>query len=128
VFVTDIMLQVTPFMLLVSLFTIAMLTFAIAGLALGLGTLYPEFQSENAAQIPTSFGGLLFMMSAIAVIGAVIILEARPVYMYLSARTFGTEISSTEMVAGFAAAGMVCMLATFLPLWLAVRRLREGER
>jgi ABC-2 type transport system permease protein len=123
VFVTDVMLQVTPFMLLVSMLTIALLTFAIAGLALGLGAIYPEYQSENAAQIPTSFGGLVFMMSAIGVIGAVIILEARPVYMYLSARAFGTSTSTTEMVVGFAGAGLVCLVATFLPLWLAVRKL-----
>ena len=50
-----------------------MMTFAIAGLAIGFGTLFPQFETENAAQIPTSFGGLLFMMSAIAVIGGVVI-------------------------------------------------------
>ncbi|HUF65547.1 MAG TPA: hypothetical protein VMM17_06170 [Gemmatimonadaceae bacterium] len=128
VFVTDVLLQVTPFMMLVSIFTVAMMTFAISGLALGLGTLFPEFQTENAAQIPTSFGGVLFMMSAIALIGAVIILEARPVYIYLSARSFGTESSAADMVLGFAGAGAVCIAATFIPLWLAVRRLSRGEK
>ncbi|HEX6251729.1 MAG TPA: hypothetical protein VFZ56_09875, partial [Gemmatimonadaceae bacterium] len=127
VFVTDVLLQVTPFMMLVSIFTVAMMTFAISGLALGLGTLFPEFQTENAAQIPTSFGGVLFMMSAIALIGAVIILEARPVYMYLSARSFGTDTSTADMIVGFAGAAVVCLAATFIPLWLAVRRLSRAE-
>jgi ABC-2 type transport system permease protein len=127
VFITDVLLQITAFMMLVSLLTVALLTFAIAGLALGLGTLFPEFQTENAAQIPTSFGGLLFMMSAIGVIGIVVMLEARPVYMYLSAQAFGTETSVHEMVIGFSAAGAVCLIATFVPLWLAVRRLSAGD-
>ena len=39
------------------------MTLALAGLALGFGTLFPQFETENAAQIPTSFGGLVFMMS-----------------------------------------------------------------
>jgi ABC-2 type transport system permease protein len=127
VFVTDVMLQVSAFMMAVSVFTVALLTFAIAGLALGLGTLFPEFETENAAQIPTSFGGLLFMMASLAVIGAVIMLEARPVYTYLSARSFGTETSTLDMVLGFSGAAAVCLAATFVPIWLAVRRLNRGE-
>ena len=67
-------------MFVVSVVTIALMTFALAGLALGFGTLFPQFETENAAQIPTSFGGLVFMMSAIALIGVVVVLEARPVY------------------------------------------------
>ena len=39
------------------LFTITLMTFALAGLALALGTLFRSFETENAAQIPTSFGG-----------------------------------------------------------------------
>ena len=62
------------------------MTLAIAGLALGFGTMFPQFETENAAQIPTSFGGLVFMMSSVALIGAVVMLEARPVYTYLSRR------------------------------------------
>jgi ABC-2 type transport system permease protein len=127
VFITNVLLQITPFMMLVSLITIALLTFAIAGLALGLGALYPEFQTENAAQIPTSFGGMLFMMAAIGVVAIVVILEARPVYMYLSAQAFGTATNTRDMVVGFSAAGAVCLAATFVPLWLAVRRLSGGE-
>ena len=36
--------------------------------------------------VGTSFGGLLFMMASVAMIGGVVILEARPVYEYLLAR------------------------------------------
>src|SRR5687768_10109028 len=54
--VTNVLLQVSPFMFAVSVGTITLVTFAIAGLAIGFGTLYPRFESENAAQIPTSFG------------------------------------------------------------------------
>jgi ABC-2 type transport system permease protein len=104
------------------------LTFALAGLAVGFGSLFPRFDSENAAQIPTSFGGLLYMMTAVTVIGAVIALEARPVYAYLGARTFAEAVDPSEMVVGFALAGAVCLASTFLPLALARRRLEAIER
>jgi ABC-2 type transport system permease protein len=125
--VTDVLLQVTAFMMIVSIFTITFMTLAIAGLALGFGTLYPQFETENAAQIPTSFGGLIFMMSSIALIGLVVVLEARPVYSYLSAEAFGGDTSGMEMILGFGAAFLVCATATLLPIERAVRRLERGE-
>src|SRR6266705_769070 len=55
---TNVLLQVRPFMMVVGMLTIGGLTFAIAALALGFGALYPQFETANAAQIPTSFGVL----------------------------------------------------------------------
>ena len=126
--VTNFLLQVSTFMFLVSIVTIAGMTLALAGLALGFGTLFPQFETENAAQIPTSFGGLLFMMTAVAVIGGVVVLEARPVYGYLSARTFGSPKDVTEMVVGFGLAGALCLVSTLVPIQVALRRLQAIER
>ena len=126
--VTDYLLGVSEFMFWVSTFSIVFMTFALSGLAIGFGTLYPQFETENAAQIPTSFGGLLFMMTAVAVIGGVVILEARPVYGYLSARTFGGDADPTEMAIGFGAAAALCVAATLVPIRVALTRLERLER
>jgi ABC-2 type transport system permease protein len=126
--VTDYLMQVSAFMFVVSTLTIAFMTLAIAGLAIGMGTLFPRFETENAAQIPTSFGGLVFMMSAIALIGVVVVLEAKPVYTYLGSRAFGTGGDLIEMVAGFGLAGAVCAAATVIPVTVALRRLERLER
>ena len=128
VFTTDVLLQVSEFMTAVSVGTITLLTFAISGLAIGAGTLFPRFETENAAQIPTSFGGLVFMMTAISLIAVVIVLEARPVYGYLSAQSFGTPTDPTGMLLGFSAAAVLCVAATLLPVRFAVRRLTVLER
>lgn len=127
VFTTDVLLQVSTFMTAVSIGTIVLMTFAIAALALCFGTLFPQFETENAAQIPTSFGGLLFMMAAVALIGVVVLLEARPVYNYLSARAFGVTLDRREMVLGFGAAAALCLVATLGPIRVAIRRLEKGE-
>ena len=126
--VTNYLLDVSEFMFAVSLFTITLMTFAVAGLAIGFGTMFPQFETENAAQIPTSFGGLLFMMSAIAVIGGVVILEAQPVVTYLRARAFGEPRDTTGMIMGFGLAAALCVSATVLPIRLALRRLNTIER
>jgi ABC-2 type transport system permease protein len=126
--VTNALLQVSVFMYVVSIGTITLMTFGIAGLAVGFGTLYPRFETENAAQIPTSFGGLMFMMSSVCLIGAIIACEARPVYGYLYARSVGSVPEVGDVVLGFSLAALLCLMATFLPLRLARRRLENLER
>jgi ABC-2 type transport system permease protein len=135
VVVTDTLLEVNGFVFGVSVFTITFLTFAIAALALCFGTLFPQFETENAAQIPTSFGGLVFMMVSVLLIGAVVALEARPVFDYLSAQAatvLGRAHDSThdlrDLVLGFGLAGLLCIAATIVPIRVALHRLHEIER
>jgi ABC-2 type transport system permease protein len=126
--VTNYLLQVGEFVMWVSTFSIVFMTLAIAGLAIGFGTAYPQFETENAAQIPTSFGGLLFMMASVALIGTVVVLEARPVYSYLSAQAFHTQSDPADMAIGFGLAAAVCIAATLLPIGVALRKLAALER
>ena len=126
--VTDYLLQVSDFMFYVSVGSIVLMTFALSGMAIGFGTLFPQFETENAAQIPTSFGGLVYMMASVALIGSVIVLEARPVYGFLAARAFGQPIEPTEMALGFGAAALLCIVATLVPIRIAIRRLEAVER
>jgi len=128
VFATDVLLEVSGFMMAVSIFTITMLTFAIAGLALGFGALFPKFNTENAAQIPTSFGGLVLMMASVALIGLVIVVEARPVYQYVGAHLLRTDPSIAGLWVGFGGSAAICLAATFIPIRIAVTRMKELER
>ena len=127
VFITGYMMKVSDFIMIVSVLTITMITFAIAGLAVGFGTLYPRFDTENAAQIPTSFGGLMFMMASIVVIGCVISLEARPVFSYLASKSFGSDRDPAEMIWGFGLSFAVCAIACVVPMRVARRRLEALE-
>ena len=133
--VTDTLLQVNDFVFAVSVFTITFLTFAIAALALCFGTIFPQFETENAAQIPTSFGGLVFMMVSVLLILAVVGSEARPVYNYVSEQAtaiLGGHRDSTndmrDLVIGFGLAGALCVGSTLLPIRIAMRRLAAIER
>jgi ABC-2 type transport system permease protein len=108
--------------------TITLMTFALCGMALGFGTLFPQFETENAAQIPTSFGGLVFMIASVGLIAGVIILEARPVYSFLASRFYGTPTSTSEMIFGFGFAALLCVAATIIPIGIAQRRLEAVER
>lgn len=125
---TNVLLRASPFMMMVSVGSIILLTLAIGAMALGFGALYPQFDTENAAQIPTSFGGLVFMMSTVALLALVIVIEAVPVYAYIRAAYLRQPIQPDAiMVGAFALAAAVCITATVLPLKVALRRMEEFE-
>ncbi|HYU88912.1 MAG TPA: hypothetical protein VE966_00590 [Gemmatimonadales bacterium] len=125
---TNVLLQVRPFMMVMEIVTICGLTFAIAALALGFGALYPQFETENAAQIPTSFGGLVFMMATIALLGAVIFVLWQAVYQYVRSVFLGQPVVvDAWMIGWFAVAAALCAAATALPLWIGLRRIERFE-
>jgi ABC-2 type transport system permease protein len=126
--VTDLMLHASPFMLLVSAGTIVLFSLAATALALTFGTFYPQFASENAAQIPTSFGGIAFMMSAVSLLGLIITIEAVPVASYLRARQFGEAFGlSGQVVVALLAVLALCVGTAVLSLRLGIRRMQELE-
>ena len=128
---TNIILRVGGFMMVLSLVTIVMMTFAIASIALGFGAMFPRFDTDNAADISTGFGGLLFMMTSIAYLGAIVVLEAWPVYSVLYARSRGQEISVTQntgLAVGLGLAALVTVIAIALPLREARRRIEAIDR
>ncbi len=125
---TNVLLHATPFMMTLSVTTMILLTFAISALALGFGALYPQFETENAAQIPTSFGGLVFMMTTIVLVAGVIVLEAMPVYGYMSAAFRGDTVQiTTSMILAFIGVLLLCITATAVPLKIGLRKMEEFE-
>jgi ABC-2 type transport system permease protein len=125
---TNWLLQAGVFMMTVSVATIMLYTLAASAMALTFGVFYPQFGSENAAQIPTSFGGVVYMMSSLSLLALVIMLEAPPVAMQLRAYQRGQDLALTPQmfVTGAAVVALLCG-ATILPLRLAAQRIERME-
>ncbi len=125
---TNLLLEVDRFMMVMGLVTICGLTFAIAALALGFGALYPQFETENAAQIPTSFGGLVYMMTTVVLLAAVIVALRQAVYVYAQTVYEGQRVVvDAWMILWFAVAAGICAAATVIPLWMGLRRMEGFE-
>jgi ABC-2 type transport system permease protein len=127
--ITNVVLQASAFILALTTVTMIGITFAITALALGLGALFPNYDTENVAEIPTSFGGLVFMMTAVIYLAGVVVLEAWPVYLFLQLRFQGGEaqVSVVPLVLGVSGAALLTAFATVVPLWAGVRRVRTVE-
>jgi ABC-2 type transport system permease protein len=126
---TNLVLKASTFLLVLTTLTMIGVTFALTALALGLGALFPNYETENVAEIPTSFGGLLFMMAAVTYLAGVVILEAWPVYAYLMSRanTGGAEEGIVPLVLGVTGALALTLVTILLPLWAGVRKVRSVE-
>ena len=125
---TNALLEVTPFMMVMGLATMTGLTLAISALALTFGTLYPQFETENAAQIPTSFGGLVFMMTTIALLAGVIVSLWQAVYQYVRAVYEGRPVViDAWMFLWFGVAAALCAAAIIVPLRMARRKMETFE-
>jgi ABC-2 type transport system permease protein len=126
---TNWLLHASAFMMAVAIATIVLYTLSASALALSFGALYPQFGSENAAQIPTSFGGLVYMMSSLSLLAMIIMIEAGPVTAYLRVGLHGGRL--IDLVPELIAAGIVvvavCVAATVVPLRLALGRIEMME-
>lgn len=129
VFTTNLILHIEGIMMIISLATILLMTLAIGGLGIGLGAVYPRFGYNNIASISMGFGGILFMILALFSVTLTVLLEAWPLYLYLSnkmiGKTFGTwEITQTCIsFMGVITINAICFYA---PLRIGVKSI-EGE-
>jgi ABC-2 type transport system permease protein len=126
---TNWLLHVSGFMMIVAVGTIVFYTLAASALALSFGALYPQFGTENAAQIPTSFGGLVYMMSSLCLLALIIMIEAGPVTAYLRDQHYAEQpVGVTlQLVTAGAAVALICLGATIVPLRLGLRRIEMME-
>jgi ABC-2 type transport system permease protein len=97
VFLSNLLLHVPSWMMTLSLITVCLMTFGIAAIGVGLGALYPSFNYENAAEIPTSFGGAVSMIISIAFIAATVAIEAWPIYQLAMASLHPNRASAPPL-------------------------------
>jgi ABC-2 type transport system permease protein len=88
---------VPGWMMILSLVTVCFMTFGIAAIGVGFGALYPNFNYENAAEIPTSFGGAVSMIVSVAFIALIVAIEAWPIYQIATASLRRGPISTPSL-------------------------------
>jgi ABC-2 type transport system permease protein len=126
--VTNVILRASPFMMLVSVGTMVWFTLAASALALSFGAYFPRFDTENAAQIPTSFGGLIYMMASELLLGIIISIEAPGVAAVVRREHAGRPLElSAAVLLPMVWVTLLCATATLTSLRLALARLARLE-
>ncbi len=123
-------LHAEPFMMVLSSITILLMTLGLTSLSIGFGALFPRFRYENVAQIPTGFGGFMYMAVSVIYIGSIVVLEAWPVHLLIMSRMRGTELDGMQIF-GIAASFVLILIISaavcILPLYKGLGRLERLE-
>lgn len=120
-------LGVGPVAFGLSVYSIIVTNFGLSGLAVGLGSLYPNFQEDNPARIVSGMGGTLnFLLSMgyiVLVVGAqTLILQWRVVGHFASDQTFTYALVAVLLfITALSAASWL------IPMRLGLRNLRQME-
>jgi ABC-2 type transport system permease protein len=125
---SNLLLRVPSWMMTISLISVFFMTFGISAIGIGVGALYPKFNFDSAAEIPTSFGGAVCMIFSIAFIGIAVMIVAWPIYLLaMEALSPGRMRvppiwSIAPSLAGVAA---LTFAAVVVPLRLGLQRLEK---
>ena len=120
-------LEVGPLRFAVAVYSICLANLALAGLAVGLGSVYPNFQEDNPARIVSGMGGTLNFLLSVCYItlligGQMVIFQGEALNLFRDARTFDVYlvlilISNTVLSA----------CAMIIPMRLGLRNLMRTE-
>jgi ABC-2 type transport system permease protein len=115
VMLTNYYLNVIPLMMWLSSVTLFCMTVSIVALGLAIGATYPKFDADNAAKVAAGMGGLVYMILCMSFIGAVVVLEAWPVYVIFMSRLHEEPLSlfSQATIATSLVAALLLTLTVF---------------
>ena len=115
----------TDFFLSVAGITAA--TVALSGLAVGLGSLYPNFQEDNPARIVSGMGGTLNFLLSMVYIALVILGQAVVLFWDRVRHVVGGEAYPWVLAGVLVWIGAVTAVTCWLPLRLGLKNLEQAE-
>ena len=133
--VSSCMLHVPVWLTLLFSATIVMVSFGLCGIAVGVGTLFPNLgtgstanrRDDNPAKIVSGFGGTFCFLLSLIFIVLVIGTEALPFYIHCTGGELSRDQYSWAVVGAWVIVSIVCLIATTLPMSLALKRVETME-
>jgi len=110
--------------------TVFCMVFGITALGIGMGAAFPNFRSENLAQVATGFGGLLYMILAMGFIALIVVLEAGPVYTLFMSQIRHQSLDHSQWLyigGSILLIGLANIAAVWLPMRYGIQKLSTYE-
>lgn len=128
VWVSNRFLHVDPFVVWLSNATVGVMALTLTAMGVGFGALFPRMNMENVAQIQTSMGGVLYMVSALFYVGLTLALEAVVMRMYYFQKLAGPSAWSGGVVLWVVLSLLAVNAVAFgVPLVLGKRSLESAD-
>jgi len=117
-------LGTAPTLSVVSVLTALPFTYGLVTLGIGLGARYPRFDTDNAAKIATGLGGVLFMITASALLVVSVLCSIAPTVVLVKLFVRGVVPDSRLVVLALATGAAVVLV----PMVTGRMVLRSGAR
>lgn len=122
-----IQLEVEPIPFVLAVYSITVTNFGLAGLAVGLGSLYPNFHEDNPARIVSGMGGTLNFLLSMAYIALIVgaetvILQWRALNVFARPERLWCAIGGVVT-----SVTVLSVLCTLLPMRVGLKNLQKAE-
>jgi ABC-2 type transport system permease protein len=129
------MLHIPGWLTLLFASTVIVMSFALCGIAVGIGTLFPNFSSgstanrrdDNPARIVSGFGGTFCFLLSLVYIVLVIGSEVLPMYQSFAANGFNDRGQPWGLVFSWIFVAFLSLFATTIPMSLALKKVDSLE-
>lgn len=122
-----IFLKVSSLHFVVSVYTIILANFSLAGLAVGLGSLYPNFEEDNPARIVSGMGGTLNFLLSVGYITLVIGSQVAILQWHVGWLDEDPAMFRLALAAVLMFNTLLSLAAAMLPMKLGLRNLQATE-
>ena len=120
-------LKVSSIHFAVAVYTICLANLALAGLAVGLGSLYPNFEEDNPARIVSGMGGTLNFLLSVGYITVVVGSQMLIMQWHALRRVVDTSDFMWALTIVLVFNTLLSIAATLLPMRLGLRNLVRTE-
>ncbi len=128
------MLRIPGWLTLLFASTVVVMSFALCGIAVGIGTLFPNFSSggasrrdDNPARIVSGFGGTFCFLLSLVYLVLVIGSEVLPMYVSYTGRGYVDRGESWGLVLSWLFVAVLSLAATAIPMSLALKKIESLE-
>ena len=121
------MLQLAPVYYFLTVYSVVATNIGLSGLAVGLGTLYPNFHEDNPARIVSGMGGTLNLLVSIGYITIVVALQVIVLQWRLLDLFSSPSLFTYALAGALALITLLSILCFWLPMKLGLRNLNRME-
>lgn len=120
-------IRVTPLHFAVTIYTILIANLALAGLAVGLGSIYPNFEEDNPARIVSGMGGTLNFLLSVGYISVIVGIQMAMLGWYARREEFFPEMFWPAFTGFLLFNTLFSAVCGYLPMRWGLRNLIRTE-
>ncbi|OGS20649.1 MAG: hypothetical protein A3J83_08215 [Elusimicrobia bacterium RIFOXYA2_FULL_40_6] len=106
--------------------TIILLSIGLLCMSLGLGAIYPKFDSDNIAEIEASYGGIFYMVCSLVYIGLTLGIEAIPMQLFIK-HQLGAQLYWSDLIWHGVDLFILNAIVIGIPVWRGIKSLKNYE-